>query len=97
MRDQDYICGLTAKHLFRRCIGEALLKEEVSQRGQRRKCCYCGRTARPYTIGELAKRVEMAFEQHYYHTSNQPTSWQQMLLSDRESDYEWERDGESVV
>jgi hypothetical protein len=45
----------------------------------------------------MAERVEAAFDQHYARTSDQPTSWQQTMLSDRESDYEWDRDGEQTV
>jgi hypothetical protein len=50
-----------------------------------------------YTIGTLAERIEEVFEHHYSRTSDQPNSWQQSALSDRESNYDWERDGEPVV
>lgn len=39
----------------------------------------------------------MAFEQHYVRTSDQPTSWQYTLMSDRESSYDRECDGEPVT
>ena len=50
-----------------------------------------------YSIGEMAERIEQVFEHHYRRTSDQPNSWQVALLSDGESSYEWERDGEPVV
>jgi hypothetical protein len=86
-----------AKRLCHQCIGEKYLRDEVRRRGRRGQCSHCGRSAKSYTIEDLAERVETAFEQHFRRTSDQPTSWQQSLLSDRESDYEWERDGEPVV
>ena len=65
--------------------------------GRRRRCSYCDRRAKSYKLGELAERIHAVFEEHYRRTSDQPHSWQLSLLSDRESDYDWERDGEPVV
>ncbi|MDE0479284.1 MAG: RES family NAD+ phosphorylase [Gammaproteobacteria bacterium] len=45
----------------------------------------------------MAERIDDVFEQHYTRTSDHPNSWQQTLLSDRELEYDWERDGEPVV
>jgi hypothetical protein len=45
----------------------------------------------------MAERIENAFDQHYRQTSDQPDFWQQYLIYDKESDYEWEQDGEPVV
>lgn len=58
---------------------------------------HCGRSARSYTIEDMAERVETAFEQHFRRTADEPDDWQRSLLSDRESNYVWERDGEPVV
>lgn len=85
------------KRLCYKCIDEKYLKNEVRRNGHRRQCSYCARIASSYEIGDIANLVETAFEQHYCRTSNYPTSWQQSLLSDRESSYNWERDGEPVV
>lgn len=97
MASDDDIDELKTKRLCHRCIGEKYLGAEVQRKGQRGLCSYCDRSARSYTIEDIAERVETAFEQHFRRTSDQPASWQQSLLSDRESDYEWERDGEPVV
>src|SRR4051794_16353925 len=88
---------LKAKTICYRCVGDAFLADEIYLNGKHRTCSYCGRKAKSYTIGEMADRVEAVFEEHYTQTSNQPDSWQNALSSDRESDYEWERDGEPVV
>ena len=97
MASDDDIDELKAKRLCHQCVGEKYLGDEVRRKGRCGQCSYCGRSARSYTIEDIAERVETAFEQHFRRTSDQPTSWQQSLLSDRESDYEWERDGEPVV
>lgn len=97
MLSQEEVEELKAKKLCYRCVGEAYLNAEIRRDGKRRKCSYCDRAAKSYLIVELAERIETAFEQHYARTSDQPTSWQQTMLSDRESDYEWDRDGEQTV
>lgn len=91
------IVKLKAKRLCHRCVGEAYLREELRRKGSGGKCSYCGCSARSYTMEEISERIKTAFEQHFDRTSDQPTSWQQSMLSDRESNYEWERDGEPVV
>lgn len=88
---------LKALRLCHHCVGEEYLGDEVRRKGRRGQCSYCGRSARSYTLEDFADRVETAFEQHFRRTSDQPTSWELSLLSDRESDYEWERHGEPVV
>jgi len=97
MPSQEEIDELKVKNLCYRCVGEAYLRAEMQREGRRRRCSYCERLGKSYTIGDMAERIEEVFEQHYRRTSDQPSSWQQTLLSDRESDYDWERDGEPVV
>ncbi len=79
------------------CVGEAYLSDQIQKQGQTKQCEFCGNTGHAWSIGELADAVEAAFEQHYDRTSDQPTSMEYMMLSDRESSYDWERHGEPVV
>lgn len=79
------------------CVGDTYLREEIQQNGRPARCSFCERVEPTYTIGDLAERVDQAFEQHYERTPDQPNSWQERLLADRESNYDWERDGEPVV
>ncbi len=88
---------LKAKRLCHNCIGEAYLRAEVLLKGQCGQCSYCDRSSQSYTIKDIAECVDTAFEQHFRRTSDQSSSRQQSLLSGRESDYVWERDGEPVV
>lgn len=86
---QEFICF--------HCVGDSYLQEEIQRNGQRGRCSYCERVDSIYSTEILAERVEQAFEQHFVRTADQPNSWQTRLLSDRESDYDWDRDGEPVV
>lgn len=61
------------------------------------KCSYCDRSGRSYTVAEMADRIDTVFGQHYRRTPDEPDSFQQAMLSDRESSSVWDRDGEPVV
>ena len=97
MLSKEDIDTLTVKKLCYHCVGEDYLNAEVQCVGKRSRCSYCGRLAKSYTIGDLAERIEQVFEAHYRRTLNHPDLWQQTLLSDRELDYEWDRDGEPII
>ena len=88
---------LGRKKICCHCIGEKYLSEEIKAEGKKRKCSYCGQTGKTYLIADMADRIDFVFEQHYECTANEPTSWQRAILSDKESTYDWERDGEQVV
>lgn len=94
---EEDIEELKAKTICSSCIGEEYLSKEVSLRGDHNKCSYCGQSGPTCSVSALAERIETTFEQHYIRTADQPDSYQYMLLSDRESNYDWERDGEPVV
>lgn len=93
----DDIDELKAKNICCQCIGEMYLSAEVERDGTVAQCSYCGETDKVITVEELADRIESAFEDHYTKTADQPNSWQQSLLSDRECSYDWDRDGFPVV
>ena len=96
MLEED-IDDLKAKTICSSCVREEYLSDQIAANGKPSECSYCGQTERTYSVGELAERVETAFGRHYVRTSDQPDSYQHMLLADRESNYDWERDGEPVV
>lgn len=80
-----------------RCVGEDFLKRDIQANGKRRKCSYCGKVGKSYSIGEMSERIETAFAEHYNRTSDQPTSFHYAMLADKEINYVWYRDGEEVV
>lgn len=79
------------------CIGENFLREEVCNSGIVRKCSYCKSRGITYTIMEISERIEVAFEQHYKRTADQPDAFDVFRLSDRESDFIWWREGEKTA
>jgi len=79
------------------CVGEDYLRAQIEKQGKTATCEFCGNEGQAWSLRQLANAVEGAFEQHYDRTSDQPTSMEYMMLSDRESNYDWERHGEPVV
>ena len=88
---------LSYKRICHECVGEAYLSAEIEQSGEVGACDYCGQPAPSLTIDDLAERIETAFEDHYVRTQDQPNSWQERMLADKESDYDWDRDGFPVL
>jgi hypothetical protein len=86
--DELWICD--------QCVEEPFLSNEIATTGEIEVCSYCGSEAKCWTIEQMADRVEQAFSEHHVRTLNGPDDWQQSLLRDRESDYDWERNGEPV-
>ncbi len=93
----DDVDDLGAKVLCHGCVGDPYLAAEIQGKGCSRICSYCGMRGRSYTVEEVAGRVEQVFAEHYRRTSDQPHDWQWAAMADKESDYEWDRDGEPVV
>ena len=79
------------------CIGELYLRAEIARTGTETQCHYCEEDRKTLSLAELADRVELAFEQHYDRTSDQPDGFESAMMSDRESDYSWERKGEEAM
>lgn len=86
----------TIKRICHCCIGDTYLASEISLSGEKTECAYCGESAPSICIDALAERIEEAFSDHYMRTADQPDSWQERLMADRESDYNWDRDGMPV-
>ncbi|WP_455232464.1 RES family NAD+ phosphorylase [Geopseudomonas aromaticivorans] len=86
-----------AKRICHECIGEEYLSNEVAATGVAAKCNYCDQKAATWALEQLAERIETAFDHHYSRTSDQPDSWQERIMADRESRYEWFREGLPTV
>lgn len=87
--DGPWICA--------RCVGEIFLNREIARTGTVHACSYCETTGPAIAAEDLADWVEGAFETHYVRTSSEPDSLQRMMMSDRESTYDFERDGDPVL
>ncbi|MGA3846819.1 RES family NAD+ phosphorylase [Ralstonia nicotianae] len=88
---------LPSKRICHECVRESFLSAQIEQSAPVATCDYCGELLASLTIEELADRIETAFEEHYNRTSDQPNSWEERMLADKESHYDWERDGTPVV
>ena len=97
MFKDDDIEELKGRKICFNCVGEDFLKSQISNPKRYGICFYCNEETKHITIEELSELIETAFDQHYCRTLDHPTSLQHTMLTDKESDYEWERDGEEVV
>lgn len=80
-----------------RCVSEEFLSGLIQASGIRTKCAYCsGQTRRCWSIDMLANHIERAFSEHYIRTAPDPDDWQLRMLRDKESTYEWDREGSTT-
>lgn len=77
------------------CVGEAFLRAEIEKDGRDGTCSYCGGGGETFSIGEVADRVEAAFDQHFYLTPQEPSGMEYAMS--KEGDYDWERQGDPVA
>ncbi|MDO9002391.1 MAG: RES family NAD+ phosphorylase [Aquabacterium sp.] len=97
MVSSEDIEELKAKRICFQCVGEAYLSDQMERDGAVAQCAYCQETEKTFSVGALADRIESAFEDYYILTPDEPDTWEEALMSDMESGYEWERGGEPVV
>lgn len=82
----------------RGCVGEDFLRRLIDRDGVVAECPFCGADEEStITVEELADHVEGAFERHFERTSPDPDMFEEMLIRDREINYEWYRHGEPVL
>ena len=68
MFTDDDIEQLKGRKICFNCVGEDFLKDQISNQGSLGTCSYCGGNAKCYSIEELSKLMETAFDQHYRRT-----------------------------
>jgi len=78
------------------CVSDNFLKKEIRANGKLGKCSYCEMNRKAVQLKWLAENIHSAIEEHFYLTSNEPTPLEYAMLSDKESNYDWERKGEPV-
>lgn len=57
---------IKSRRVCHQCVGEAFLRAEIQRTGSDGRCHYCEKQTGTWELGELADRIEHAFEQHYY-------------------------------
>lgn len=79
------------------CVSDSYLAQEIEDTGVEDTCFYCNQDLQTWALSEVAECVEIAFEQHYTRTTDQPDGYQSMMMADKEMDYWFEREGEQTV
>ncbi|UXH76201.1 RES family NAD+ phosphorylase [Roseateles amylovorans] len=78
------------------CVTDRFLSREIKGSGEVNTCMCCNSDEHEcWEIEELAERVKGVFDENYELTASNPEPWEEALMRDRESSYEWQRDGES--
>ncbi len=78
-----------------RCVSDEMLVAEIKQSGSKAKCTFCGRRgAKTWSIQTLADRIEPVFHENFVLSPSAPEGYELFLHMDKESTYEWTREGE---
>jgi len=78
------------------CVGESYLREKIRLRGAVGVCFYCGGEDRlTFAIEHVADEIEVALQEHYYCTADEPSGYEYMMI--KELDYDWERKGYPIA
>ena len=89
------------KYICYCCVGEKFLSNEIESTNKKlsrkRKCSYCHKKEMTITIQDIGDRIEKAITEHYIKTSDQPDDFQYAMLRDKESSYDWEREGQDIT
>lgn len=92
MADED------ERKICHNCVGEEHLSSLIEKEGKIATCDYCRDDEEPcILLSELADHIEGAFDRHFDRSSTEPDMYEDMMLRDRESDFEWYRHGEPVL
>ena len=78
------------------CVSDIFLKKEIRSIGKLGKCSYCEKNRKAVQLKWLTENIHAAIEEHFDLTSNEPSPLEYALINDKESNYDWERKGESV-
>ncbi len=86
------------ERVCRGCVGEDHLRALINRDGVVAECTFCGADEEAtITVEEMADHVEGAFDRHFERTSPDPDMFEEMMIRDREINYEWYRHGEPVL
>lgn len=94
MSDED-VEDLKVKRICFSCIGDAFLKAEVKKSGETAQCSYCETSRKTISVEDLSDHVDRAFEEHFYVTPDQPSSYEYAAI--KEGIFDWDRAGQPVV
>lgn len=93
--DQRGLDEIKRRKLCAACVGEPFLSAEIKGSGEPGRCSYCGQHGQVMILGEVADRIDTAFEQHYRRTSTEPSALDYAMMKD--GDFDWSREGEPAT
>ena len=79
------------------CVDESYLSSEIINKGVKSQCNYCHDSQNAITLDELADYVEWSFKNYYCRTPAEPDFYEQMLIKDKELEYDWYRSGQPTI
>lgn len=94
----DDLYALTSKRICCSCVGEAFLRALIEKDGTASACEYCGDdTSNTWSVGDLADKVEVAFDHHMMRTATEPPEIERAMYADRELNRTWYREGQETA
>jgi RES domain-containing protein len=94
----DDLEALVSKRICCECVREEFLSQLIENDGNTAACDYCGQDgAKTWAIGDLADKVETAFNDHMVRTATGPDETERALYADRELNLTWYRDGQETA
>jgi len=88
---------LGAARICSECIGEAYLNAAAMKLDEQSLCDYCKDEGSTVSLAWLSEAINGAFDRHFVRTSPDADGFESMMLRDKESSYEWYREGEETV
>lgn len=86
-----------SKFICHTCVRDGYLGREILTSGNIDTCIICcDDKTQCWSFVQLANCIQGVFDRYYAVTSSQPGVLQQTLMQDPDSNYQWDRDGESV-
>lgn len=79
-----------------RCVSDQFLSEKIEAEGVEDECSFCDFYGKTLLLGEIAEMVEVAFNEHFERTSNEPSDWDYLRMKVSDG-FWWDRVGEPVV
>lgn len=90
--------ALGEKHICNLCIAENYLNSQIEANGSIVECDYCGGEEDPAVqLREVANQVEVVFDNHFERTPAEPNWYEEQLLKDKETDFDWWREGQPTT
>lgn len=85
------------KHVCHHCVSETYLSNEIEKNGLRKKCSYCPKAGKAYSLKLLSEKVQDVFSRFYQRTPTEPTDIQSAMIAAEDSSYIWVREGTPVA